>query len=262
MKKFLYLIPVLFLGLASCDNTKIERENDFSKILNPENTNQLTDTCTDTGYQIFKQTAKMWEDSWLTYHSDNDSARQVLQFSKANIASLRASVPNSDGIRLYYCLISSSNIPSLAMVNIVGCENRYGINGDAILISDFSRGQFFADKDTLHTYAELWKDYIDSLNLLIHTPVYAYNYSWTELSNTISNFQTSDLFVALGLRTLSADEYDEFNCSPPRNDQVMGSIVYCNIVYGEEPIASTQEYFNFAKPCPVFCDPTFLNCIR
>ena len=225
--------------------------------------NQITpDSCTDSGYQIYKETAKMWEDSWKALHPFSDSSSQYLPFPTSDIAALRLAVSGSEGIRIYYCKMDNSIIPSLAMVNIIGCENQYGNNGDAILFSDRNRGQYFESKDTLFKYAQLWKDYMDNRILAIHTPVYAYDYSWSELASTINFNQTSNVYVAHGMRTLSADEYGEYNCNPPTNSGLMGSIVYCNILYGNDPGILGQEYFNFAKPCPVYCDPAFLNCIQ
>ncbi len=261
MKKLIYL-SILFLAcIASCDNSKNGSKVKSSFAINGLDIAQTsnpcypTDSCTDSGYQIYAETAIMWEWSWITRFKPDAESKESLNFSRQNIATLKSSVENSEGIRLYYCLISSDTIPSLAMVNIKDCENQYGANENAILFSDPVRGQYFQSRDSLIESSDRWKQYSDSLNPEVHSPVYAYNYSWQELANTLDAIDSTDFFVTFGLRTLSADEYDEFHCEPAKNDQIMGSIVYCNVIYGEDPNNSPQQLFNFARPCPVYCNP-------
>jgi len=256
MKNLLYLSILSLIAIVSCDNPKNVEKVKTTKTINAIlSAQENADACTDSGYQIYLQTAIMWEGSWRTKFTPESGTRQSLNFSQQNIASLKSLIPDSDGIRLYYCLISSNETPSLAMVNIKGCDNQYGANNDAILFSDPIKGQYFESSDTLIKYSTKWEVYIDNFNPGVHSPVYAYNYSWEELANTITPTDTTEFFVTYGLRALSADEYDEYHDEPAKDDQIMGSIVYCNIIYGDDPNNSNQQYFNFARPCPIYCNP-------
>jgi len=218
MKKLLYLCILSLLSIASCNNPKTAEHPEKPKSPKDSPTEFTGNICTDSGYQIYKETAIMWENSWQATFLPNSTNRQSLTFSESNIDSLKSMVSGSEGIRLYYCFVSSTTIPSLAMVNIIGCNNEYGDDQNPVLFSDHVAGEYFGSIATLESTAGAWKDTVDNKDLAIHTPVYAYNYSWEELFQTNTPLEPTTLYVTFGLRTLSADEYDEFHCQPATNN--------------------------------------------
>jgi len=259
--KFSLLISFVFY--ACNEEQEKEETNHKDQTENSILTGNTGDTCTDSGYQIYKEAVLMWESSWSSVHNAGGSNFETLNFSSDSILKLKSMVNDSEGIRAYYALISHPRIPSLVLVNIIGCEDQYDptSSGDVytVLISDPVLGEYFAEpSEEVAGFINKWKTFVDNLDLSVHSPVYAYNYGWDELSKTIDILKNQQISVSYGLRTLSADEYYEFHDVDPPVDkdgedpELMGSIVYCNILYGDDP---EQEYFNFAKPCPRYCDP-------
>lgn len=257
MKTSLSYCLLIMITISACNNSESQKERESSS-LNLAATSEAiaSDTCTDSGYQLYLQTALMWQESWRSIYNKDENETGKLGFSMLNVDSLKNMVPTPDAIRLYYCLISSDSIPSLAMVNLLNCTDQYDVSRKSVLISDPVKGQYFEYPDSLVEYASRWKTYSDNQELKVHSPVYAYNYSWEELAKTIDFGTATELFVTFGLRTLSAEEYNEFHYTEASKNQIMGSIVYCNVIYGEDPDNSTQQLFNFARPCPIYCNPS------
>jgi len=218
---------------------------------------QDEDTCTDSGYQIYMETATIWEQSWAAvYNTSENPLHEKRWFSKADLDALWDMDPSAEDVRLYYCLIDSSDvIPSLAMVNINLCDDVTDCEIPCVLISEIDGSQYFVTAQTASQYTKNWRDRsIDQLE--VHTPVYAYNYSQEEIANLMdaNSLEKQGIWVKYGLRTLGPGDTNLYTeTKEPANDTITGSIVYCNVIYGDDPGKNVRQYFDFALPCPRFC---------
>lgn len=100
-----------------------------------------------------------------------------------------------------------------------------------------------------------------------HVPIKGYNYSWSRIDDIINDSSNpQDLTVAFGIRTIGSDEVSEFysDGSPTNDDGSLraGLPVLVNMLLDEIPNSDTDtdtdtvqyEDFDFAKPCPTYCD--------
>lgn len=221
--------------------------------------------CLSPDIKIFKETAYMWEKSWSNQFGTETSGR--IKFSYDSIRKLQGLESDPKGIRMYYCLMNERDtIPSLAMVNIddtctdlINCDD-----GNCILFSELDtiQNEYFINQKTLDDYTQRWRNFVNSKRD-IHSPVYAYNYEWASIEDMIDpEVVAPGLWVKYGLRTLSPADTLEFGQRTVQvgDATITGSIVYCNITYGQSPMISignrksTNELFDFAKPCPRYCN--------
>ncbi len=252
-----YSLLVLLLFLASCKETPKETDTTVEVV----EVKTSEEDCMNSGYQIFKETALIWENSWrLIYpnYMGTNGPSPRLSFSKANLEELRGFAPTSDGVRMYYCLVNATDtIPSLAMVPMKSCNN-IAIEGNQkhILFSELDGEESFISQSVFNNYANNWRN--AGKDQVVNSPVavYAYNYSWQELLGITEDADAavnSGLWVQYGLRTLGPGDTEYFKGVETINDTVTGNVVYCNIVYKESPERSGESSFDFAKPCPTFC---------
>jgi hypothetical protein len=249
----------------SCKKT-VETQNSSNNTTKSDEEN----SCLDSDFKIYKETAYMWEKSWANTYRVATSAQ--VKFSYDSIKKLRGLSLSSQGVRIYYCLMNDTDtLPSLAMVNINNCADQVTCSdGNCILFSKLGTDQeeYFIDEKTLSNYRGRWQTFIDSKGE-IHTPVYAYNYEWRSIEDMIDeSSEDPGVWIKYGLRTITPSELTEFEQDTIRSDGyiITGSIVYCNITYGQSPriraksretsVDSTEvnELFDFAKPCPRYCN--------
>ncbi|MBL4604545.1 MAG: hypothetical protein JKY02_02440 [Flavobacteriaceae bacterium] len=142
----------------------------------------------------------------------------------------------------------------------MSCLDQYDCEEEqCVLLSEIGTEikEYFITSKKFKTYQQQWQDYADSREA-IHTPVYAYNYEWDAILEMVNKKSSlPGIWIKYGLRTLSpSDNYDFGKDEGEKIEgySITGSIVYCNIAYGDNPDNSTKEFFNFAKPCPRYCN--------
>ena len=265
MKTFFlrYMAITILACSISCNKTKKQPSQSQKSMLTEE-----VSECLSSDFKIYGETALMWEKSWATNFGMESSAQ--IKFSQENLKTLKSLESEAPGLRLYYCLINPSDtIPALAMVNIDNsCTDLFNCKDvNCVLLSEpGNANEYFIDEGTLNTYHERWKAHINAKGD-IHTPVYAYNYEWSNIENIIdTTVDAPGIWVKYGLRTLSPTEFIEYGREAIRSgdDIITGSIVYCNILYGKDQISRNRtseeddddddELFDFAKPCPRYCN--------
>ncbi len=252
---------VSILMIASCNDRPTDKDIQItpqSEIVKTSLSDNLQ--CWDDDYQIYLETAVLWQDSWTSVYQESGlSDSPKLFFGLSDLEALELKANGSKGVRILYILPSENpndTIPSLAIVNIEDgtCSAVSDcLDSKCALVSRYDEGrQYFEDYSIVQTYQQRWIDH--SNKLMIHTPVYGYNYSWNKIMSSVDKEASGPgIWVKYGMRTLGPYDSEEYTEENPGN--ITGSIVYCNIVYGEDPANSTQELFDFAKPCPIYCDP-------
>lgn len=213
-----------------------------------------------TSYQIYEETAYIWQQSWLSYYGQYKNTQlptsPIIYFGRPELNQLYQEAKNQSnpGILLYYVLTESTNtIPALAIVNTVDCNPVWD---DDILLSEMGdQTARIIPRDSFDLYQGYWVERAASARTA--TPVYAYNYSWQSLYNNLAN-KSDDygMAVKFGLRTIEPDDIKLF--SETADTTMTGSVVYCNIIafaqYGSNYSAETvTALYDFAMPCPEVC---------
>ena len=266
MKNSILLVFLFIISLAFC-TLKDGPKN--QSILNK--TSSAADSKPEcfTSYQVYTETAIMWQESWVSYYDSlregnyDDSPR--VSFDALNLNSMYSEVKDSThpGILMWYTLLDSNDlIPSLAIQNTVGCK--IDSEGTILLASG---------NDTTHTVNTITQGYLDIIKenwsksgILtpgVHTKINGYNYEWDSIQQ-LMNLSTGPqgLYVHYGLRTMEPSESDNF--ATPKNPNKTGSIIYCNIIYGDNfETNPSATLLDFAMPCPIYCgNNNFENLIN
>ena len=262
MKNSLFYCLLTFLVLASCN---LKNENKSIAVAKTLATSQITDTLPCfSGSQIYHETAYLWQASWATYNNEigNGNAGEPytnspqLNFEEHRLNALQSEVVNAPnpGVLLWYILLNENDtIPSLAMQNTVSCII---YNQSTILVAHLNGNpNSIISPADLEIYKQNWSD-AGEKNLSVHTKVYGYNYSWVRIQEYIdADRDTSGIFVSYGLRTIVPDEigYDVDSLT-----NKTGSVIYCNVMYGNEDEENDLSYLgDFALPCPTYCGELF-----
>lgn len=281
MKKLMSLgIMALLVVTSSCkdqpEETEVEKQNIESReaVLAEETTKKNTD-CYDEAF-IHNDTAKLWYNSFVYAGEDilgtPIPADLEVRFPKDMIIELKRRTRGIDaGIRLYYILFDETErIPSLAMVLTRNCKADYEeCDKKCVLFSSYSSEkndidglQGWMDHNELKKYTKNWTKFIEGIDKFT-VKVEGYNYAWTTIFDSMEVFD--EFVVRYGVRTLGPGEIDEFKekgKSDDTNDSdiIVGQPVLCNVIVArkedqttDEAFDETQE-FDFAKPCPHFCD--------
>jgi len=257
MKHSLSYCLILYLALASC-----KPKNEYKNIEESETltTSQTTDTLPCfTSYQVFTETAFLWQASWVSYYNRfkggryNDSPR--VSFDEQSLNGLYNEVKNEvhPGVLMWYTLLDQNDsIPSLAIQNTIACK--IDPAGTILLASG---------NDPTLTVDNISQEYLDSIkhnwhevgeqNPAVYTEVNGYNYEWDSIQN-LMNLSTGPqaIYIHYGLRTIEPDE--SANYATSTDPDKTGSIIYCNVIYGNTfEVNPTATLLDFAMPCPTFC---------
>ncbi|OUR98134.1 hypothetical protein A9Q86_13825 [Flavobacteriales bacterium 33_180_T64] len=259
MKTLILFLSVFFFCIISCkEDSREKKKHDTSKtIANPELATIVTENCLDLDSNIYLQTAIIWKESWKFEHPDYKKTPPVFPFSKENLLKLKQHDTSADGVRIYYILKDTlQTVPSLAIVNMTSCIVADECETpNCVLVSEINKNvDTFISHDDFTTYRDNWVKKADEKekNHPIYTAVYAYNYSWGKIVET-SETGDNGIWIQYGLRTLGPlDSRLYMEDSEIRS--TTGNIVYCNIIYQRHPDISTQDSFDFAKPCPRACN--------
>ncbi|GAB5522898.1 MAG: hypothetical protein Roseis2KO_07700 [Roseivirga sp.] len=272
MKKIYLLFSMLFTLLLFVAGTTFS--SDYSKtdtfmssaksdyfIL----TDQSEDCNTET-YKIYPEAAKMWNASWLdVFEQDTiDAVRTLTTADLDYLYKQYADVPNaSHGLRFYYGLTGEgSEIPDLIIANTLECQ--YKADADNMVLLVTTEGSKTVSLYEARQYTDRWQEKSDLENW---TSVYAYNYRWDQIKALVGENLNEPMHIVYGLRTLSPDEnkteFQRPEVDTTQKEVLFGSIVYVNVLYvGARDLALTnddEQFDNFARPCPRFCDPDTIN---
>ncbi|MCE7991801.1 MAG: hypothetical protein HEP71_07470 [Roseivirga sp.] len=218
--------------------------------------------CNTETYNIYPEAAKMWNASWLDVHRQ-DTTEAIRTLNTNDLSYLFEQYDghpqNGRGLRFYYGLMNEDSlIPNLLILNTLNCQDKADADDMVLLITP--KGSKKIPASEAKQYVKLWKDKSDANNW---TSVYAYNYRWDQIKELVGEDLNSDIHIVYGLRTLSPDE-NKTEFQLPKTDSrteeaIFGSIVYVNVLYiGKNDIALTnddEQFSNFARPCPRYCDP-------
>lgn len=245
---FLYALPLFFL-ISCSENSEPKAEAAPKAEVKTEKVATTDNPCTKTAYQVYRKTVEMWENSWKW---DNDipasDPTMSYAFSKEKLNELRDKVSNSDGLRMYYCLVDGNTIPSIAIVNLNGCNDNLG-DGESVLLSD-EEGGHFVNTEAAAELTASWRNSAFYLNPF-YVPINGYNYNWEIVTNLLGYSGNSEqkLYVSFGLRTISPNDPD-FETSGLNN----GAIAMVNILHGASLLSVANHSFDFTMPCPQMCD--------
>ncbi len=227
-----------------------------------------SEDCNTKTYKIYPEAAKMWNTSWLdVFAQDTSGAIRTLTTEDLNyLYSQYKDAPNeAHGLRFYYGIADEGHeIPNLMIANTISCQYKPDADGMILLVTP--EGSRKIPLDSAKEYATTWKLKSDVNN---RTSVYAYNYRWDQIKELVGENLDTDMHIVYGLRTLSPDENKTEFQLPEVNKEtgeiLFGSIVYVNVLYtGERDFALTdddEQFDNFARPCPRFCDPDTTNTV-
>lgn len=233
---------------------------------NPFSLTAQSEDCNTATYKIYPEAAKMWNASWLdVFEKDTtDAIRTLTPEDLTYLYKQYADTPNAThGLRFYYGLTDEGNqIPDLLIVNTLDCQFKGDADGMALLVTPDGSERISLNEAGQYVYR--WQEKSDADNW---TSVYAYNYRWDQIKELVGESLDAPMHIVYGLRTLSPDENKtEFQLptvDSNTGEVLFGSIVYVNVLYvGEKNFALTdddEQFDNFARPCPRFCDPDTTN---
>lgn len=224
--------------------------------------------CIADTYPLFPEALGLWNKTWKTIHQKRQG-KGLRSIAGADLKKLYEQQADADlqsyGLRIYYGLINKADsIPELIMVNTKMCQDV--TTADAMLINPartnkHSRIQWIK-RDKARKYTQNWRD---MPRLTGRTPVYAYNYSWSQVKELVGPDFSKNLNIVYGLRTLSPEEtqtqYLPASVSSEGTEaRRFGSIVYVNVLYASTKVAKDYKeedpgIYNFSRPCPKYCDP-------
>lgn len=248
--EFTLCLSVLFI--SACKKNKDPESSAKNEIISPSQ--KTSATCDPHSYQVYRETAEMWVQSWNWAQNLPDTYPGLTySFSQENLSDLKDLSTAATGVRVYYVLANAGDsIPSLALVNINTCTNLDLLpeNEQSVLLSD-ENGGHFASPEEVCPLTQNWRTYADSKKPF-YTPVYAYNYKWDLIENLqgIGLNPEKELKVTLGLRTVGpTDTTFQINTISHK-----GSIAYVNIMHGATFFSNVEHNFDFTMPCPQYCD--------
>lgn len=253
MKIHFLIYALFFITLSSCTES-IQPENPLEQIVEGEESKVLKEEdenpCTKTAYQVYRKTVQMWEQSWKWDNNiSSEDPTKIFFFSGENLNALHNLDSNSNGVRMYYCLINEGDsIPSLALVNMNNCNDLLS-EGNSILIANGEGGEFIEASQAAQ-YTENWRNSPKYLSPF-YLPINGYNYNWDIIQGILDyggNIENR-LYISLGLRTISPADSD-FESAGLN----YGAIALVNILHGSSQLSAVNHSFDFTMPCPQMCD--------
>lgn len=222
----------------------------------------VEDTCCGAKYQIFGETAELWQNTWLLLHPNQDVENPVHRtFSETSIGQLEERITNNfpendlTGFRLYYGLENvGDSIPILLMTVISECNDLLLSRKACVLRSttDNDTTNPLITRDLASVYAANWRELVANVEVA-RSQVQAYNYSNSEILDVLTDSANTanEINIRFGIRSTSPSEVDfEYQV---QDSLKYGSIIYCNVLYGSDINPSIAESFDFARPCPKLC---------
>lgn len=263
MKNSIFSFIMVLLIMSSCKEAQKEEQTTTGEDSATEDTS-LNSSCYNS-VKIDKNTAWIWEQSWVStetsiYPKDSVSTSPELHFSTENIHLLMPPLKENNGALLYYILKDETEkIPSLAMIQTDKCVSQLDqCEGNCVLASWYNGEQEFIRRDSLQKYKSYWKTHIEGVLPSAKLFVEGYNYSWALIDYLSKDKQ--GITVKYGVRTLGPGEILEFVSETDSLKNTVGIPVICNIIIGlkegqtfQEAAEEIEEY-DFAKPCPHYCD--------
>jgi len=182
-------------------------------------------------------------------------------FDEQNLNSLYSEVKEEDhpGVLMWYTLLSpSDSIPSLAIQNTVECEIDLG---GTILLASPNDSTLTVDtisQSYLNTIKDNWSK-TSFITPGVYTRINGYNYEWDSIQQLMNlSAGPQGIYIHYGLRTIGPDEAE--NYATPTDPDKTGSIIYCNIIYGDNfELNPTATLLDFAMPCPEYCGNNISN---
>ena len=263
-------VIALMIAATSCkDQTKDEtKAAEGAEITSAEETPPTKMIDCFSSYQIYPETAYLWEQSWINFYRQYEKYQDTLplkiRFNEAILTRMYNQLKDSDttkikGVLLYYVMTTNDQyFPSLVMVNTLNCAPVWDAESFE-MVSPTSVNSSI-DLAQFNTYKQFWEDWMNDNNH-IYTNVSGYNYAWNELWSIVdSGNPESGMFVTYGIRTLEPGDNHDFGI---KDSSMTGSVVYCNILHKMIPSYidtysgvsdGEMELLDFALPCPIYCD--------
>lgn len=276
----------LLITITSC---KDQPEEEKKETIAYENTSTMVEPDYNKCYEhesISPDTALLWFNSWA-YAAGGVAGGEFpegpeLIFSKDNIDKIEPDLKTNKGVLIYYILkepVDSSSsdeekIPSLAMIRTQDCTPVIDGCGDhCVLVSwqDTGEQEFLTQKEVddglLINYRSNWTTYLQTIGEA-HIKIEGYFYPWTLIDYLLDKSSLNDkqkaFVIKYGVRTLGPGEINEFEKDPGSEPFIIP--VLCNVIFPKEEGQSTEDAFNahaeaigdngfdFAKPCPAYCN--------
>ena len=264
MKNLVILLIALLCISLSCKESN-EKDNPTDVETTDVNNDSVeTSECLILDHQIYFATAQMWQNSWLAENPGYSGQQSpTIHFTRDNLLKLRNQNTainegnhTNAGVRMYYILFKDSpdKIPALALVNIEGCSDQSGCPKDqCVLVSDVDGFESFVSLSEFKADQTRWLEYADGKQKLlpVNIAVYAYNYPWLNIEAAGID-DGNGIWIKYGKRSLGPSDSMLFTGDFIDYAET-GNIVYCNIMYGNEPGTINQDFFDFARPCPDYC---------
>lgn len=162
---------------------------------------------------------------------------------------MRALESNSNGLRMYYCLLSEKDtIPSLALVYMVNCDDALK-GGNSVLLSDENGGHFISSKSAV-VLTDHWRastNYTSESQVAVN----GYNYSWTVIADITGLKENTygKLYLSFGQKSIASNDpyFDTYGIKTE-------SIALVNILHGTDKLSNANHNLNFTMPCPKYGD--------
>ncbi|MGD1848951.1 MAG: hypothetical protein ACFB10_26465 [Salibacteraceae bacterium] len=240
------LMGMGWLMLGACTSSPPEQQaTAYEESATPDSI--AGDDCSGSTFSLYGEGVRIWASGWREAHQTKEV--KTLTIGTDQLETLRNSNPESTGLRAYYyCKGYPDTIPGLAFVNVIGCLD--DTVSQVLTIDGESGDQAWMNVSDVAPLTQNWRELSEQKSDEVHTPVYAYNYTWEVVDALYPNARNGLLYITYGLRTISPQE-DDFDTDD--NDQY-GSVVYVNVLSNATIKSDLTSSYDFTYPCPRHCD--------